>query len=134
MTTPRNSRATYGRRWRRRRSRRGSEVNERDLSRVVPAKAGTHNHRGQNFETGSCRCVRTIGTAYGFSLSRDDEEELLHASSELVRLRKTFWRQAASVGAVAAPIGEFLDRGGEFAAGGIFPGQAVLGVERRDVG
>src|SRR6185437_8325807 len=59
---------------------------------------------------------------------------LLDAPAEPVRLRKALRRQAAGVGAGAAPLGEFLDGGAEFAAGGILPGQAILGVERRDVG
>src|SRR5216683_7488996 len=58
---------------------------------------------------------------------------LLDPASELVRLRKTLRRQTASVGAVATPVRQFLDRGAEFAAGGILPGQAILGIECRDI-
>src|SRR6266851_5985382 len=58
---------------------------------------------------------------------------LLDPASELVRLRKTLRRQTAGVGAVAAPVRQFLDRGAEFAAGGILPGQAILGIECRDI-
>src|SRR5216683_1515303 len=59
---------------------------------------------------------------------------LLDPASELVRLWKTLRRQTAGVGAVAAPVRQFLDGGAEFAAGGVLPGQAILGIERRDIG
>src|SRR5450755_3463300 len=59
---------------------------------------------------------------------------LLDPATELVRLRKTLRRQTAGVGAIAAPVRQFLDGGAEFAAGGVLPGQAILGIERRDIG
>src|SRR3984893_9739340 len=58
---------------------------------------------------------------------------LLDPASELVRLRKTLRRQTAGVGAVAAPVRQFLDGGAEFAAGGVLPGEAILGIEGRDI-
>ena len=39
--------------------------------------------------------------------------------AEFVRLRKTLRRQAAGVGAVAAPVGQLLQRSAEYAAGRI---------------
>src|ERR1700693_3643697 len=72
------------------------------------------------------------GTSPG--MTNRSRRALLHPAPELVRLRKALWRQAAGVGAVAAPLGKLLDGGAEFAAGGILPAQAILGIERRDVG
>jgi hypothetical protein len=54
---------------------------------------------------------------------------LLHAPQELVRLRQAM-REAAGVGAVAAPVGQFLPAHALVAAGGILPGQAGLGNRR----
>src|ERR1700737_707291 len=42
------------------------------------------------------------------SASRDDDFLLLHTPPELVRLRQAM-REAAGVGAVAAPVGQFLE-------------------------
>src|SRR5438874_3988772 len=60
--------------------------------------------------------------------------KLLHAAPELVGLGKTLRRQAAGVGAGAAPFGELFHRGGEFAARGILPGESLPGIECRDIG
>src|SRR4051812_6243159 len=54
--------------------------------------------------------------------------------AELVRLRESLRREAAGVTAVAAPLGKFLHGRREFAASGVLPGQARLGVEHGDVG
>src|SRR6478609_7866451 len=62
-----------------------------------------------------------------------DDGVLLHAAPELVRFRQAV-REAAGVGAVAAPVGQFLGTHGLIAAGGILPGQTRLGIEHRDVG
>src|SRR6185369_448050 len=53
---------------------------------------------------------------------------LLHAAQELVRLRQAV-REAAGVGAVAAPVGQFLGAHALLTAGGILPRQARLGFE-----
>src|SRR5947207_9560483 len=59
--------------------------------------------------------------------------ELLHAAQKLVRLGQAV-REAAGVGAVAAPVGQFLHGHALLAAGGIFPRKPRLGIEHGDVG
>ena len=56
----------------------------------------------------------------------------LWAAVELVALRKALRRQAAGIAAVAAPVGELLERERVDAAGGIGPGQALLRFEYPD--
>src|SRR5438477_13151204 len=58
---------------------------------------------------------------------------LLHPTPELVGFRKALWGQATRVGAVASPFGEVLHTGIELSSGGVLPGQAVLGAERRHI-
>src|SRR6476619_2507960 len=58
---------------------------------------------------------------------------LFHAAVELVRLRQAM-RETPGIGAVAAPIRKFLGAHALFAAGGVLPGQARLGIEGCDIG
>ena len=51
------------------------------------------------------------------------------AAVEFVGFRKALWRQAAGVGAIAAPVGELLQRQREHAAGGIGPAQPLFRFE-----
>src|SRR5439155_6829868 len=62
-----------------------------------------------------------------------DTRALPDHPAELVRLRETLRRQTAGIGAAALPLGELLHGRGEFAAGGVLPGQPRLGVEHDDV-
>src|SRR5579863_1931848 len=57
---------------------------------------------------------------------------LLHGPSELVRLRQAM-REAAGVGTVAAPAGQFLEGHALIAAGRILPGEAGPGIEGDDI-
>ena len=54
--------------------------------------------------------------------------------AELVRLRETLRRHAAGIRTGALPLGKLLHGRGEFAARGVLPGQARLGIEHGDVG
>jgi hypothetical protein len=62
-----------------------------------------------------------------------DDGGLFHPTQELVGLRQAVG-ETAGVGAVAAPVRQFLPAHGLFATGGVFPGQAGLGIEGGDVG
>src|SRR5450755_3903546 len=57
---------------------------------------------------------------------------LLHPAQKFVRLRQAM-RKAAGVGAVAAPVGQFLKTHGLVAARGILPGEARLGFEGGEI-
>src|SRR5579862_9064744 len=59
---------------------------------------------------------------------------VLDATAEFQVGEETFRLDPAGIAAIAAPGGELLDRLIKAAAGGIDPGQAVAGLEGRDVG
>src|SRR5258708_40235210 len=58
---------------------------------------------------------------------------LLHAAVELVRLRQAMG-ETAGVGAVAAPVRQFLPGHTLLAPGGILPAEPGLGIEHGNVG
>src|ERR1700682_6301689 len=62
----------------------------------------------------------------------DTFQNLLNAAPELVRLRQTVC-EATGIGAVAAPVGQFLPAHPLVASGGVLPGEAALGIERDDI-
>src|ERR1700719_3739163 len=57
---------------------------------------------------------------------------LLHTPPELVRLRQTMC-EAAGVGAVAAPVGQFLPAQALLAPRRVLPHQAALGLESSNI-
>src|SRR3954454_20441937 len=89
-------------------------------------------HRG-----GILDCFATLAMTMWLQLhaaSTTSRPVLPDHPAELVRLRESLRRETTGVGAEAFPLGELLHGRREFAARGVFPGQASLGVEHGNVG
>src|SRR5580704_2054524 len=103
-------------------------VNKVRRVRAVPGMARSVSFDGTLAPDRGCERPLRLACVFAVVLAVLDAAAEFQVGEEALRL------DPAGVAAIAAPGGELLDRLIETAAGGIDPGQAVGGLEGRDVG